>query len=160
MASVAGVIAQYAVERAVSAGANFIVVDNGGDIAMFLDRPLNIGLFTYSNRLCFSIEKEGYYAVCTSSGTIGHSISFGFADAVTIFARDACIADAFATALGNEIKEDFGKEEIESVLKDFWKRSKDYVEGAVVVKGDIIGFVGNIPKMVKAEISPDLITRA
>jgi len=160
MASVAGIIAQYAVERAVSAGANFIVVDNGGDIAMFLDRPLNIGLFTYSNRLCFLIEEEGYYAVCTSSGTIGHSISFGFADAVTIFARDACIADAFATALGNEIKENFGKEEIESVLKDFWMRSKDYVEGAVVIKGDIVGFVGKIPKIVKAEINPDLITRA
>ena len=160
MASVAGVIAQYAVEKVVSAGADFIVVDNGGDIAMFLDRPLNIGLFTYSNRLCFLIEEEGYYAVCTSSGTIGHSISFGFADAVTIFARDACIADAFATALGNEIKENFGKEEIESVLKDFWMRSKDYVEGAVVIKGDIVGFVGKIPKIVKAEINPDLITRA
>ncbi len=159
MASVAGVIAQYAVERAVEEGANFIVVDNGGDIAMYLDRPLRIGLFTYHQKLCFEIDQRGFYAVCTSSGTIGHSISFGFADSATIFARDACIADAFATALCNEIKEDFGKEDIEKTLKFFWKKAKEHILGAVVVKRDMIGLVGEIPKIVKGEVRPDLITK-
>ncbi len=159
MATVAGVIAQYAVEKMVEAGAKFAVVDNGGDIAMFLDRPITVGVFTYSLTLSFEIDEEGFYAVCTSSGTIGHSISFGFADASTIFAKDACIADAFATALGNMIGRDFGKEEIERTLNDFWNYAKDHIDGALVVKDDIIGFVGKIPKLAKADVKPELITR-
>ena len=159
MASVAGVIAQYAVERAVEEGAKFVVVDNGGDIAMYLDRPIRVGLFTYNHKLCFEIDERGYYAVCTSSGTIGHSISFGFADACTIFARDACVADAFATALCNEIKEGFERKEIEKTLRSFWKKAKEHVLGAVVVKGEVVGFVGEVPKVVKGIVKPDLITR-
>ncbi|ADB57359.1 UPF0280 family protein [Archaeoglobus profundus] len=159
MASVAGVIAQYAVERAVEEGAKFVVVDNGGDIAMYLDRPIRVGVFTYSQKLCFEIDQKGFYAVCTSSGTIGHSISFGFADACTIFARDACVADAFATALCNEIKEGFGREEIEKTLRLFWEKAKEHILGAVVVKGDVVGFAGNVPKIVKGVVKPDLITK-
>jgi len=159
MATVAGVIAQYAVERMVEAGAEFAVVDNGGDIAMFLDRPITVGIFTYSNTLSFRIEEKGFYAVCTSSGTIGHSISFGFADAATIFARDACVADAFATALGNMIKQEFGRIEIEETLRNFWNKAKKHIEGAIVVKGDIVGFAGRIPKIIKADVKPELITR-
>ncbi len=159
MASVAGVIAQYAVEKMVEAGAKFAVVDNGGDIAMYIKRPITIGLWTYKVRIGFLVEGKGYYAVCTSSGTIGHSISFGFADAATVFARDACIADAFATALGNMIGDDFGKVEVERALADFWKKARDHVFGAVVVKDEIVGFVGNVPKLVKADVRPELITR-
>ncbi|WP_457550685.1 UPF0280 family protein [Archaeoglobus sp.] len=159
MASVAGVIAQHAVERAVEEGAEFVVVDNGGDIAMYLDRPVRVGLFTYNHKLCFEIDEQGFYAVCTSSGTIGHSISFGFADACTIFAKDACIADAFATALCNEIKEDFERKEIEETLRSFWRRAKEHVLGAVVVKNNVVGFVGNVPKVVKGVVNTDLITR-
>ncbi len=159
MATVAGVIAQYAVEKMVEAGANFAVVDNGGDIAMFLDRPITVGVFTYSTTLSFEIDEEGFYAVCTSSGTIGHSISFGFADAATIFARDACIADAFATALGNMIGQDFGRKELEETLKIFWNYAKDHIDGALVIKGEIIGFAGRIPKLAKADVKPELITK-
>ena len=158
MAAVAGAIAQYAVERMVEEGASFAVVDNGGDIAMFLDRPITVGIFTYKNTLSFKIEEKGFYAVCTSSGTIGHSISFGFADAATVFARDACIADAFATALGNIIKDEFKKNDIELALKDFWDKAKDHLEGAVVIKDDVFAFAGNVPKIVKSNVKPELIT--
>jgi len=157
MAAVAGVIAQYAVEKMVNAGARFAVIDNGGDIAMYINRPIVVGLYTYSLTIGLKVEKKGYYAICTSSGTIGHSISFGFADAATIFARDACIADAFATALGNMIKDDFKKEDILKTLKNFWERSKNYIEGALVVKDDIIGFVGDIPKFVNAKVNVDIM---
>ena len=159
MATVAGIIAQYAVERMVEAGASFAVVDNGGDIAMFLDRPITVGIWTYSTTLSLMIEKDGYYAICTSSGTIGHSISFGFADAATVFARDACIADAFATALGNIIKHEFDRDEIERTLKDFWNEAKEHIDGAIVIKGNVVGFAGEIPRLVKADVKPELITR-
>ena len=154
MASVAGAIAGYAVEETVNAGARFIVIDNGGDIAINSDRELVIGI--YPTNLAFKIK--GRICVCTSSGKIGHSISFGYADAVTIFG-DCCLADAFATALANEIKEDFGQREIEDALKKFWDNAKNYVNGAIVVKDDFIGFVGNVPEIIKAEIDYDLITK-
>ncbi len=155
MASVAGAIAGYAVEETVKAGAKFIVIDNGGDIAINSDKELTIGI--YPTDLAFKIK--GKICVCTSSGKIGHSISFGFADAVTIFSEDCCIADAFATALANEIKEDFKQKEIEKTLNSFWNMAKNYVKGAVVVKDEYIGFVGKIPKLVKAKVNYDLITR-
>ncbi len=158
MASVAGVIAQYAVEKAVESGASFVVVDNGGDVAMHLDRPITVGVYTLKHSVCFEVDRKGFYAICTSSGTVGHSLSFGFADACTIFAKDACIADAFATSLCNEIKENFDREDIERVLREFWSRAKRYVLGAVIVKGDYVGFVGEVPKITKGVIKPDLIT--
>jgi len=159
MASVAGVIAQHAVERMVDAGASFAVVDNGGDIAMFLDRPITVGVFTYSTVISFRVKVKGFYAVCTSSGTIGHSLSFGFADAATIFARDACIADAFATALCNTIKEDFDYQKIREALNDFWNKNGKYIDGVLVIKENLIGFAGDVPEIVRARVNPDLITR-
>ncbi|AEA47093.1 UPF0280 family protein [Archaeoglobus veneficus] len=157
MAAVAGTIAQYAVEE-VSRFSEFIVVDNGGDIAIYTDRELIVGI--YPSNLGFRIEPEGKIrAVCTSSGKIGHSISFGYADAATVVGSDACIADAFATALGNMIKEDFGKNEIEEALEEFWQTARKHVDGAMVVKDDVVGVVGELPEIVKVNVSPDLITK-
>ncbi len=162
MAAVAGTIAQYAVERMIEEGANFAVVDNGGDMAIFTDRELVVGVYAgeANLKIGFRIKPSSEItAICTSSGTIGPSISLGFADAATIFASDASVADAFATALGNEIKEEFGREEIEETLKTFWNKAKDHIKGAMVIKGEIIGLAGNIPEIVQAEIRPDLITK-
>ncbi len=163
MAAVAGVIAQYAVEEAIKRGAKFAVVDNGGDISMITDQELKVGVYTPSPEtqfIGFKIKPtDTTYAICTSSGTVGHSISFGYADAATVFAKDACIADAFATALGNRIKENLTKVELERVLKDFWDRCKAYIDGAMVIKGDIIGIIGEIPEIIKIKADFDLITK-
>ena len=158
MAAVAGTISAFAVERMVKAG-EFALVDNGGDIAMH-SCDVTIGIFTPKNlNLGFRIETDEFYSVCTSSGTVGHSVSLGFADAVTVFARDASIADSFATRIGNEIKEDFGLREIEKTLKIVWEHAKEYIDGVLVIKGDIIGKIGEVPKLKKVKIKPDLITR-
>jgi len=156
MAAVAGAIAQYAVES-VADDVNFAVVDNGGDMAILTDRELVVGI--YPSNIGFVIEPcDEIVAICTSSGKIGHSVSLGYADAATVVSNDASIADAFATALGNEIKEELGKEEIEGVLSAFWERAGKYISGAMVVKDEILGFVGNLPKIVRVKINPDLIT--
>ena len=42
--------------------------------------------------------------ICTSSGTVGHSLSFGKADAVCVKAKSVSLADAAATAIGNMVK--------------------------------------------------------
>ena len=157
MAAVAGVIAQYAVEEA-SKYTSFVVVDNGGDIAMRTNRRLIVGV--YPSNIGLVVEPcDEIVAICTSSGKIGHSVSFGFADAATVIGSDACIADAFATALGNSIRENYGKKEVENALENFWEKAKRYVNGAIVVKDDIIGVVGDVPEIVRANIRPDLITK-
>lgn len=161
MASVAGMLSQYAVERMVEEGADFAVVDNGGDMAIFSQQEVVVGVYTGTNvKLGFKIEpSDEIRAVCTSSGKIGHSISFGYADAATVFGSDACVADVFATALGNEIKEEVDEESLTAVMEDFWGRSRNYVEGIFAVKGEMMGFAGKVPEVDRAEVDPDLITR-
>ncbi len=161
MASVAGTISQYAVEKMVKQGADFAVVDNGGDMAVFSQQEIVVGVYTGTNtKLGFKIEpSDDIRAICTSSGRIGHSISFGRADAATVFGGDACVTDAFATALGNEIKEEANEESFTAVMEDFWERAKSYVDGIFAVKGEMMGFAGKVPEVVRAEVDPDLITR-
>jgi len=161
MAAVAGTIAVFAVERMVEKGASFAIVDNGGDIAMYIDEPVTIGVYAGSEKsIAFRIEPEDRIkAVCTSSGRIGPSISFGDADAATVFGYDVSVADAFATALGNTIKENYGKREIEEALKSFWENARRHVTAAVVIKDGAIAMVGDVPEIVAARIDVDLITK-
>ena len=156
MAAVAGTIAAYAVEKMWEAGAELAVVDNGGDIVIHSDRELVVGI--YPSKLAFKVPPVEYLAICTSSGKIGHSVSFGRADAATIVARDASIADALATALGNAIG-DFGKEELEKTLSEFYNKHSQHVEGMLVVKDELIAAAGKLPKIVAAESREDLITK-
>ncbi|MCS7144770.1 MAG: UPF0280 family protein [Archaeoglobaceae archaeon] len=156
MASVAGAIAQFAVDKMVEAGANVAVVDNGGDIAIHSDEELKVAI--YPSKIALLIPPTDKIAICTSSGKIGHSVSFGWADSATIIAENACIADAFATALGNAVK-DFGKDEIKITLSNFYSENREFIKGAIVIKDDIIAFAGNIPEISTAEYGEDLITK-
>lgn len=156
MASVAGTIAQFAVDKMAEAGAKIAVVDNGGDIAIHSDEELKVGI--YPSKIALLIPPVDKIAVCTSSGKIGHSVSFGWTDSATIIAENASIADAFATALGNAIK-DFGRHELEKTLSEFFSINKEFIKGAIVIKEDIIAFAGDIPRILTAEYSEELITK-
>ena len=157
MASVAGTIAAYAVKKMVESGAKLAVVDNGGDIAISSDRELLVGI--YPSNLAFRLKPTKFYAICTSSGKIGHSVSFGYADAATVLAENASIADALATALGNRIGKNFGKDELENVVAEFYDQYRDYVDGILVIKDDLVALAGKLPEIVKSEIKPELITK-
>ena len=159
MAAVAATIAWVGVEFTNS---DFIVIDNGGDIVMRIDEPVSVGIYA-GKKLSIGFEinaDRGIKSVCTSSGKIGHSISFGYADAATIISDNPSVADALATALGNLIKEEFGRKEIEEVLENFWERFRRYIECAIVIKDDIFAFAGNLPELKGVEIKPDIITKA
>ncbi|MDK2796246.1 MAG: uncharacterized protein PWQ22_1109 [Archaeoglobaceae archaeon] len=156
MASVAGAIAQFAVDRMIEAGAKIAVVENGGDIAIHSDRELKIGV--YPSKIALVIPPTDRISVCTSSGKVGPSVSFGWADAVTIIAEDACVADAFATALGNSIG-DLDKEELEKTVARFYSENKEFIKGAIVIKEDLIAFAGKIPRILPADFGEDLITK-
>ena len=158
MAAVAGTIAALAVEAMVKKGATHAIVDNGGDIALINDREVLVGIHAGSSSLGLGFRLEPsdeILGICTSSGTVGPSLSFGYADAATVISKDVALADAVATALGNEIKE--GKtEEIKKALE---KIKRKEIEGALVIKGKNIGFFGNLPELIRAKIKPEIITK-
>ncbi|WP_448377237.1 UPF0280 family protein [Fervidobacterium sp.] len=98
-----------------------VIVENGGDIYLNVRKEVNVGVFanfdSEFNKLSL-ILGPGEYGICTSSGKIGHSISFGNADAACVFARSATIADAFATKYGNLIKSEKDFEKVLEFVKD------------------------------------------
>lgn len=143
MASVAGAIAEKVGRTLLKKGlTSQIAVENGGDIFVFLKKPVKIALFAgdspFSGKIALLIKKELMpCGVCSSSGKIGHSLSFGKADAITVVHKDTAIADALATAFGNTLKtkQDFKK----IVLKA--KRIKDLI-GIVAILEDKLFLFG------------------
>jgi hypothetical protein len=122
-----------------------VIVENGGDIFLQLDRPAIIALYggphsPFSRRLVIEVGSAGVpIGVCTSSGTVGHSLSFGKADAVVTVADSAALADAAATAICNRTQK---AQDIEPVLADEKKRGK--LRGLLVVVGETLGAWGEI----------------
>ncbi len=108
MAAVAGAMAQ-AVALDLLPLSPQVVVENGGDIYLALEREATVGLWAgkspLSGKLGLKLPASAMpLAVCTSSGTVGPSLSLGRADAATIVAKDAALADAAASALGNRVQ--------------------------------------------------------
>jgi len=77
--------------------------------------------------------------VCTSSATVGPSLSFGRADAVCVLAPSVALADAAASAIGNLVLK---KDDIQRAL-DFGATIPG-VEGIVIVFRDNLGVWGDI----------------
>lgn len=107
MAAVAGALAEF-VGRDLLAFSDEVVIENGGDIFLALNQSATVGLEAGHSPLSGKIglridESEMPLALCTSSGTIGHSLSYGKADAVCVMARQGALADAAATAVANRI---------------------------------------------------------
>lgn len=156
MASVAGTIAWAGARAMQEAGASFGVVDNGGDIALFSDREVRVGVHAgaspFSDRLAFRVgPQEEILGICTSSATVGPSISFGVADAVCVFSRDVSLADAWATALCNTLLP--GGEGALAVLEGTG------VMGALAIIGEEVMAWGDLPPIAGASVDPSLITR-
>lgn len=107
MASVAGAVASYVIEGLIARGCDYAVVDNGGDLAIFSDEELTVGLYTgrlSTSRFGLRIPRtDGIMGICSSSGVVGPSLSFGRSDIATVISGDPVLSDACATRLGNEI---------------------------------------------------------
>jgi hypothetical protein len=154
MATVAGAIAAAGIGAMVDAGAAFGVIDNGGDIALVNDRDVTVGVHAgsapLSGKIAFVIPpRKEPFGICTSSATVGPSISFGMADAVTIFARDPLDADAWATAVCNRIRPDDRR-----VLDTI---DPGRVEGAYAIMGETVVTWGQVPRVVPARVNEHLI---
>lgn len=142
MAAVAGMIAEYT-GRALLPLSPEIVVENGGDVFLAGMRKRTVSIVAgnspLSGKLGLLVTPGPGFSVCTSSGTYGHSLSFGKADAAVVAARDAALADAVATMLGNKCKN-------ESCLGEAaeWAASLPGVSGAVAVMGEKLAAAGQI----------------
>jgi ApbE superfamily uncharacterized protein (UPF0280 family) len=90
---------------------------------------MQIGLRVNSNR--------SPRAVCTSSGTVGHSLSLGRADAVCVASNSCPLADAAATAIGNRVH---SKKDIEPAIEAA-KDIKD-IDGVAIIVGEDLGLWG------------------
>ncbi len=145
MAAVAGALAER-VGRALEQEplSPEVIVENGGDLYLKVTSPAIVSLFAgkspLSHRVGLRIEPDlSPLGVCTSSGSVGHSLSFGRADAACILAHSASLADAAATALGNLVP-DAGA--IGAALA--WAASVPEILGALVVVGDKLGAWGRV----------------
>jgi ApbE superfamily uncharacterized protein (UPF0280 family) len=153
MASVAGAIAEMLIKNL---NAKNIIAENGGDICLRAKKDVVVGLYAGNSEITgeigFKLKKEkikNIYGVCTSSATVGHSVSFGEADAVTVFAKSSAIADAAATAICNASR---GKDE-EEMINNALERTDEIegIDGVFVVVRDKVGIKGKIPELVKTD---------
>ena len=139
MSAVAGAVAKKVAEFL---GTNEVIVENGGDIYARAASDMDISVFAGQSPLS---EKIGLHipaadfplGICTSSGTVGPSLSLGRADAVMIVCKDVMLADSYATAMANRIK-------TVNDLQPVIDRISDIPEilGAIAVKDDRMAITG------------------
>jgi ApbE superfamily uncharacterized protein (UPF0280 family) len=143
MAAVSGAIAE-AVGKDLLVRTPEVVVENGGDIFMKISRTRLIGVYaggsSFTGKIAFEIgPEETPLGVCTSSGTVGHSLSFGVADAVIVLSHSTALADAAATAIANRVK---AAGDIDMVIEQ--AQAIDGLAGVIVIKDEKIGMWGSI----------------
>jgi len=155
MAAVAGTISQLCMGFMVESGAKYVIIDNGGDVALKTDQDVVVGLYagesSLSGEVGFRIKfGKTPLGICTSSGTVGHSISFGRADSITVFADEASTADALATSIANHARGKMDHDAVQNSLE----RAEDFrksMRGVLVVVGESAGTLGRIPKLVQTD---------
>jgi len=143
MAAVAGAVAEY-VGRELLDFSSEIIVENGGDIFLKILSKRIVGIFAGDSPLTGKIgleinPQDTPLGVCTSSGTVGHSLSFGKADAVVVVAVSASLADAAATAIGNRVSR---PDDINGAIE--FGQSIGGLKGIVIITGKNVGAWGDV----------------
>ena len=143
MASVAGAIAQFAGQDLLLHSPE-VIIENGGDIYIKSLENRTIGIYAgnspLSGNIGFTVKAEDTpLAICTSSGTVGHSLSYGKADAVTAVCKSASLADAAATAICCIVKT---ADDIQKGID--LAAGINGLSGVVIIIGEKLGVFGNI----------------
>jgi len=143
MAAVAGAISEF-VGKELLLLSDELIVENGGDIFLKIDRVRKMGIYagnsTFTGKIALELDpRKEPFSICTSAGTVGHSFSFGKADAIIVISSNACLADAAATAIGNEVKE---VSDIDKALN--LARKIKGLDGVLIIKDDQMGALGKL----------------
>lgn len=143
MAAVAGFFAEQ-IGLFLTRFSQDVLVENGGDIWLKSSRQCKVSIYAgtspFSQRIGIEITPEGTpLGICTSSGTVGHSLSLGRADAVAVLAPSAVLADAVATATCNLVQES-----ADLAKAVAWAMTIPGVWGAVAILGDKMAVQGDV----------------
>ena len=143
MAAIAGAVSEFA-GKGLLKFTKQIILENGGDIFIKTDTERKIGIYAGGSPLTGKIAikikpRHTPLGICTSSGSVGHSLSFGKADAVSVIAEDVSLGDACATAAANRIKD---QKTIEEALN--FAKNIEGIMGVVVIYGNRIGSIGDV----------------
>jgi len=151
MAAVAGALADLATEEMLKHGAKVAVVENGGEVSIRGDAEVDVAVYSggsrLSGRLGFRILPDDLpLGLATSSATVGHALSFGFADSATVFAENSALADAAATAVCNAVD----MKDVDASVRRGLDRAQtiEGVKGALIVRRDRVGTIGRLPKLI------------
>jgi len=154
MAAVAGAIAEFVGKELLELSPE-VIVENGGDIYLKSSTDRLIGIYAGKSPLTSKVGleimgKDTPIGICTSSGTVGHSLSYGQADAVIALSKSTALADATATAIGNMIKSaDYIPRGIERAI------SIKGLNGVIIIKDDKIGLWGKVKIRPISDIKKD-----
>ena len=143
MAAVAGAIAECVGEELLEFTPE-IIVENGGDIYLKILKKRVVGIYAGESPLTGKVgleinPQDTPLGVCTSSGTVGHSLSFGKADAVVVVAISVTLADAAATAIGNRVRQ---PGDIDKALE--YAGDIGGLKGVVIIIGKSVGVWGEV----------------
>jgi uncharacterized protein len=144
MTSVAGIFAEY-IGKSLKNEFRLenIIVENGGDNYLSLNSltatiPIHTGNDNQGNKIGLKIKpEETPIGICTSSGKIGHSISFGKADTVTVVSKNIAAADAFATSICNQVKT---KYDLDDLITKYGHN--DDIESLIIIMDGNVGLIG------------------
>lgn len=104
MAAVAGAVAEEVLAALAADGLAKAYVNNGGDIALYLEPGQKLTCAVASSAAAtLTLRAEDAARGIATSGWRGRSWSLGIADAVTVLARTAAMADAAATMIANAV---------------------------------------------------------
>lgn len=143
MASVAGAVSEFVGKDLLSMTDN-LIIENGGDIFLKSERNMNVCVYSGESALSYKVNlvvkpEKTPLGICTSSATVGPSLSFGRADAVCVLSQSATLSDAAASAIGNRVK---SKNDIRKSLE--FGLSIPGVTGIVIIIGKEIGAIGDV----------------
>lgn len=155
MACVAGCISEMSLDYLISKKSEYSIVENGGDIAIINSKQAVCGIYSNNpilgNKIGFKLKaRKTPLGICTSSGKIGHSISFGQSDSVTVLNKKASIADGLATRIANEVVGQNSEDKVSNALEAS-ENYKELFDGVLIISQDNVGTVGKLPKIVETE---------
>ena len=153
MACVAGTISELSLDYLVKKDSKYSIVENGGDIALVNDEKVICGIYSNNmvlgNNIGFEIRaRKKPLGICTSSGKIGHSISFGQSDSVTVISKSPSLADGLATRIANDTYGETSEDKVARALETA-ENFKEFFDGALIISQDNIGTIGKIPRIVE-----------
>lgn len=143
MACVAGAVSEF-IGRDLLPFTKNIIIENGGDIFIKTEYNVRASVFAGESPLSYNVNfiikaKDTPWGVCTSSATVGPSISFGKADAVCVISKSATLADAAASAIGNRAK---SNKDIKAALE--YGIHISGVIGIIIIMGKEMGAIGEV----------------